>query len=103
MIELVISILSVVLSLLVAIVVYIKLKSIYINLFNLSRGLDVLFANQDKIIELTKLKSFIQLTNEEGRELRTQVSKEKEIFGKKRAKGEGSARPSESDTDDEET
>jgi hypothetical protein len=101
MIELVISILSVVLSLLVAIVVYIKLKSIYINLFNLSRGLDVLFANQDKIIELTKLKSFIQLTNEEGQEVRTQVTKEKEVFGKRPTKG--IVRPSKSDTDNEES
>ena len=65
---------------------YIKLKSIYINLFNLSKGLDVLFTNQDKIIELTKLKSFIQLTNEEGREVKTQLSREKEIFGKKPSK-----------------
>lgn len=99
MVELVISILSLVISILVSIVMYIKLKSIYINLFNLSKGLDVLFANQDKIIELTKLKSFIQLTNEEGQEVRTQVSKEKEIFGKKSAKG--AVRPSEPDTDDE--
>lgn len=80
---------------------YIKLKSIYLNLFNLSKGMDVLFSNQDKIIELTKLKSFIQLTNEEEREVRIQVSKEKEIFGKKQS--EKSIRPSESDTNDKES
>ena len=98
---LVISILSLVVSLLVSAVSYIKFKSIYLNLFNLSKGLDVLFANQDKIIELTKLKSFIQLTNEEEREVRTQISKEKEIFGKKPTKGV--VRPFESDTDDKES
>lgn len=101
LLALVISILSLLISTLVSIVVYIKLKSIYINLFNLSKGLDVLFTNQDKIIELTKLKSFIQLTNEEGREVKTQLSREKEIFGKKHSKE--SVRSSESDTDDEES
>lgn len=103
MASLVISSLALIVSLLVAIIVYIKLKSIYINLYNLSKGMDVLFANQDKIIELTKLKSFIQLTNEEGKEVRTQVAREKEIFGKKRTEGEGAVRSPEPDTDDEES
>jgi hypothetical protein len=97
---LVISILSLITAIIVALVMYIKLKSIYINLFNLSKGLDVLFLNQDKIIELTKLKSFIQLTNEEEREVRTQVVKEKQNFGN-RTKDKESVRPSEPDTDSE--
>jgi hypothetical protein len=98
--SLIISVLSLVTTITVAVVVYVKLKSIYINLFNLSKGLDVLFSNQDKIIELTKIKSFIQLTNEEEREVRNQVSKEKQVFGK-REKDEEPVRSSEPDTDNE--
>lgn len=98
---LVFSILSLVATVVVAVVVHIKLKSIYINLFELSKGLDVLWENQQKIIELTKIKSFIQLTNEEERELRFQVAKEKEVFGKKRS--EGVVRSSEPNTDDKES
>lgn len=78
---------------------YVKLKSIYINLFNLSKGLDVLFENQNKIIELTKIKSFVQLTNEEEREVRNQITKEKQVFGGKRT--ERVVRSSEPNTDDE--
>jgi hypothetical protein len=98
MISLIVSIISLITSILVSLVLYFKLKSIYINLFNLSKGLDVIFSNQDKIIELTKLKSFIQLTNEEEQEVRFQINKEKQIFGKKGR--EESIRSPESNSDD---
>lgn len=78
---------------------YVKLKSIYINLFNLSKGLDVLFENQNKIIELTRIKSFVQLTNEEEREVRNEIAKEKQVFGGKRT--ERAVRPFEPNTDGE--
>lgn len=95
--ELVISIIALVMSFLVATVVYIKLKSIYINLYNLSKGLDILFANQDKILELTRLKTFVQLTTEEELNVREEIKKEKPTFANQ---SKESIRSSESDKDD---
>jgi hypothetical protein len=74
---LLISIVALIVSLLVALVTYIKLKSVYVNLWNLSKGMDVLFENEKKILELTKIKGFVQLTNEEEQSVLKEVTEER--------------------------
>jgi 5-bromo-4-chloroindolyl phosphate hydrolysis protein len=78
LVALIISILSLLLSILVAWVVAVKIKSVYLNLYNMSKGLDTLWENQKKIIELTKIKGFVQLTNEEEQKVRKEISEERE-------------------------
>ena len=91
---------SLTVSLLVAIIVYIKLKSIYINLFNLSKGLDILWANQEKILELTKIKGYVQLVHEEEPVVRKEIVEERtKLQGFK--KTEGVVRPPNSDSNNE--
>jgi hypothetical protein len=97
--SLVISIISLTTSILVSIILYIKLKSVYINLYNLSKGLDILFENQKKILELTKVKGFVQLINEENRNIKQEVEQEKSKVGDKKVKG--SIRPLDSNPNDE--
>jgi hypothetical protein len=75
--ELIISIIALIVSLLVAWIVYVKIKSVYLNLYNMSKGLDVLWENQQKIVELTKIKGFVQLTNEELEVVHKEVTEER--------------------------
>ncbi len=81
-----------------ATVCYIKIKSIYLNLFNLSKGLDILWENQQKILELTKVKGFVQLTHEEERSLKKEIGEE---VASRNKKVEGVVRPPGRDTDDQ--
>lgn len=76
------------------IIQYFKIKSLYVNLYKLSKGLDTLFSNQEKILELTKLKTFVQLTTEEEKNVKREIDKEKEILRRKET--EDIVRPSES-------
>jgi hypothetical protein len=76
------------------IIQYFKIKSLYVNLYKLSKGLDILFSNQEKILELTKLKTFVQLTTEEEKNVKREIDKEKEILRRKET--EDIVRPSES-------
>ncbi len=71
------SVISVLASIITIWVVTIKMKGFYINLYNMSKGLDILWGNQQKIIELTKIKGFIQLTNEEEQNVRKEISEER--------------------------
>lgn len=63
----------------------------------MSKGLDILWSNQTKIIELTKIKGFVQLTNEEEQKVRKEISEEREKLGVKK----GSVRPPEFDPDNQ--
>lgn len=38
--------------------------------------MDVLYTNQDKILELTKIKGYVQLVNEEERNIKKEIVKE---------------------------
>lgn len=91
-----IALISLVANVILSVVLYIKLKSIYINLYNLSKGLDVLFENEKKILELTKVKSFVELVHEEEKSIRQEISKSKQTTKDKSV--EESIRPSESDS-----
>jgi len=64
----------------------------------MSKGLDTLWENQKKIIELTKIKGFVQLTNEEEQKVRKEVSEErKKLTDLKK----GTVRPPEFDPDNQ--
>jgi predicted PurR-regulated permease PerM len=97
LVALTISILSLLLSIIVAWVVSVKIKSVYINLYNMSKGLDTLWENEKKIIELTKIKGFVQLTNEEEQKVRKEVSEERTKLSELK---KGTIRSSESNPDD---
>lgn len=56
---------------------YKKVKSIYVNLHLLSKGLDVLYENQNKILELTNVKGFVQLVNTEAKVVKDEIETEK--------------------------
>jgi hypothetical protein len=92
------SIFSLMVSMLTAVVCYIKFKSVWINFYNISKGLDTLYSNDSKIIELTKIKGFVQLVNEEEQTVRKEIVEERTKLGRK--KDTGSLRPSDSDPDD---
>lgn len=62
----------------------IRIKNVTIALYKLSRSLDVLYANDEKILELTKLKSFVELVSEEEINVKHELDREKE---KTRIKG----------------
>ena len=80
-----------------------KLKTtLLVNLYEMSKGLDVLWANQQKIVELTKIKGFVQLTNEEEQTVRKEVTEERtKLQGIKKVTG--TVRPPESNTNDKGT
>lgn len=60
---------------------YQKYISVNINLYNLSHGLDVLYSNQTKILELTNLKNYVQLVNDENRNIKKEINIEREKSG----------------------
>jgi hypothetical protein len=73
-------------------------QSVFINIFELSKGLDVLYANQEKIMELTKIKGFIQLTNEDYKNISQEIKVEKSSDGNKKTKEP--VRPPDGNSDD---
>lgn len=95
----IISSIALILSVFMTIIGLIKYKSILVNIYNLSKGMDVLYTNQEKILELTKVKGFVQLINEEEREIRKEIKTEKSFTGSE--KTQESVRPPDSDTDNE--
>ncbi len=62
-------------STIISVFIWIKYHSLLINIFELSKGMDMLYSNQEKLLELTKVKGFIKLVNEE-------MTKEKDEFEK---------------------
>lgn len=62
--------------------------------------MDTLYNNQSKILELTKLKTFVELTTEESKNVKTVIDKEKTI---RKRNLKDVVRSSESDTNDEES
>lgn len=64
--------------------VNIRIKNVTIALYKLSKSLDVLYSNDEKILELTKLKSFVELVSEEETNVKHELDREKE---KNRIKG----------------
>jgi hypothetical protein len=56
---------------------YIKYNSILINLYSMSKGLDTLFSNQEKTLELAKIKSFVKHVHEEETRIKQEIDQEK--------------------------
>jgi len=73
----IISLISFLTSIVLCFILYFKLKSVYINLYRLSKGLDTLWENQQKILELTNIKNFVQLVNEEEPSVRKNIYEER--------------------------
>jgi hypothetical protein len=75
--ELIISIIALAVSLITAFIVY-KLKTtVLVNMYNMSKGLDVLWENQQKIVELTKIKGFVSLVSAEQDKIHKEIQAEK--------------------------
>jgi hypothetical protein len=91
------SITAIVLSIAVYVWALTQFKRVSVSLVQLVKAMDVLYSNQDKILELTKIKSFVQLVNEEDRNIKQEIGKEKTYIGSK--KTEESIRPSNGNQD----
>jgi len=70
--------LNLVLIILVFLYSYKNNKQTLINLYQFSKALDTIYANQDKILELTKIKSFVELVSDEEVNIKSQIKHEKE-------------------------
>jgi len=74
---LILSLVSLLVSLFVIIFTFKKIELLLINLHRMSKGMDILFANQEKILELTKIKGFVSLMSEEESSILVELRKER--------------------------
>ena len=73
----ILSITSIILSILTLLYIGSKIKYIYVNFYNIDKHINILYSNQDKILELTKIKPFVELVTDEGQNVRKEIEKER--------------------------